>query len=63
MMMEYWPISTTTKTKKQIVSIQKNAKPYSEESLPSNGNAQYVIEVNGGWCDKYGIGAGDVVRF
>lgn len=49
--------------KKQIVSIQKNAKPYSEESLPSNGNAQYVIEVNGGWCDKYGIGAGDVVRF
>ena len=49
--------------KKQIVSIQKNAKPYSEESLPSNGSAQYVIEVNGGWCDKYGIGAGDVVRF
>ncbi|MFN8353152.1 MAG: DUF192 domain-containing protein [Spirosomataceae bacterium] len=49
--------------KKQIVSIVRNAKPYSEESLPSKGNAQYVVEVTGGWCDKYGITEGDLVQF
>lgn len=48
---------------KKIVSIQKNAKPYSEESLPSFGNAQYVVEVNGGYCDKYGIQVGDAITF
>lgn len=48
---------------KKIVSIQKNAKPYSEENLPSFGNAQYVVEVNGGYCDKYGIKVGDSVTF
>lgn len=48
---------------KKIVSIQKNAKPYSEESLPSFGDAQYVVEVNGGYCDKYGIQVGDKVDF
>lgn len=48
---------------KKIVSIQKKAKPYSEESLPSFGNAQYVVEVNGGYCDKYGIQVGDKVDF
>lgn len=48
---------------KKIVSIQKKAKPYSEESLPSYGEAQYVVEVNGGYCDKYGIKVGDIVSF
>jgi uncharacterized membrane protein (UPF0127 family) len=48
---------------KKIVSIQKKAKPYSEESLPSFGNAQYVVEVNGGYCDKYDIQVGDTVVF
>ena len=48
---------------KKIVSIQKKAKPYSEESLPSFGNAQYVVEVNGGYCDKYGIRVGDTIIF
>ena len=48
---------------KKIVSIQKKAKPYSEESLPSFGNAQYVVEVNGGYCDKYGIQVGDTIVF
>ncbi len=48
---------------KKIVSIQKNAKPYSEESLPSLGDAQYVVEVNGGYCDKYGIQVGDIISF
>ena len=48
---------------KRIVSIQKNAKPYSETSLPSEGDAQFVVEVNAGYCDKHGIGKGDKVVF
>ncbi len=48
---------------KKIVSIQKKAKPYSDESLPSFGDAQYVVEVNGGYCDKYGIQVGDAIAF
>jgi uncharacterized membrane protein (UPF0127 family) len=48
---------------KRIVSIQKNAKPYSETSLPSEGDAQYVVEVIAGYCDKHGIGKGDKVVF
>lgn len=48
---------------KKIVSIQKKAKPYSEESLPSFNNAQYVVEVNGGYCDKYDIQIGDTIVF
>lgn len=48
---------------KKIVSIQKKAKPYSEEGLPSFDNAQYVVEVNGGYCDKYGIQIGDSIVF
>lgn len=48
---------------KKIVSIQKNARPYSEENLPSLGPAQYVVEVNAGYADRYGIKAGDAVQF
>jgi hypothetical protein len=48
---------------KKIVSIAKNAKPYSEESLPSEGNAQYVVEVVAGFTDKYGILVGDRITF
>jgi len=48
---------------KKIISIQKRAKPYSEDSLPSFGNVQYVVEVNGGYCDKYGIEVGDTIVF
>jgi uncharacterized protein len=48
---------------KKIVSIQKNAKPYSEESLPSFSSAQYVVEVIGGYCDKYDIKVGDSIVF
>jgi len=48
---------------KKIVSIQKNAKPYSEDGLPSFGAAKYVVEVNGGYCDKYDIQVGDQIVF
>ncbi|MCE7043061.1 DUF192 domain-containing protein [Dyadobacter sp. CY312] len=48
---------------KKIISIQKHTKPFSEESLPSNGVAQYVVEVNAGFSDRNDIKTGDVISF
>ena len=48
---------------KIIVSIQKNTTPLSKQNLPSEGDAQYVIEVNAGFSDTYGLKAGDKVEF
>jgi uncharacterized membrane protein (UPF0127 family) len=41
--------------KKEIVSIAADCKPLSEESVPSIGNAKYVVEVNGGYAAKQGL--------
>jgi uncharacterized membrane protein (UPF0127 family) len=46
-----------------IVSIQENAKPLDETSLPSEGPAQYVLEVNGGLSQKFSIAVGDRMEF
>ncbi|MBC8045577.1 MAG: DUF192 domain-containing protein [Fimbriimonadaceae bacterium] len=48
-------------SKKEIVSIAKDAQPFSEKSLPSAKPAQYVIEVIAGFTEKYNITAGDKV--
>lgn len=48
---------------RQIVSIQKYARPQSEESLPSEGDAQYVVETKAGFCDTYKVQAGDRIAF
>lgn len=48
-------------SKMEIVSIQKNAVPYSEKSLPSIKPALYVVEVNAGYSDKLGIKDGDKI--
>jgi uncharacterized membrane protein (UPF0127 family) len=48
---------------KGIVSVQKYTTPLSEESLPSFQKAQYVLEVNAGFCDKYHIAYGDKIAF
>ncbi len=50
-------------SKMEIVKIFKNTIPFSEKSLPSEKPAIYVVEVNGGYCDKYGIKEGDIIRF
>ena len=42
----------------RVVSIQKNAVPKSTASLPSEGPAEYILEVIGGYCDTYGIDKG-----
>lgn len=47
----------------QVVSIQKNAKPYDKSSLPSAAPAKYVLEVNAGLSDQWGLVAGDVMEF
>ncbi len=48
---------------KMIVSIQKNTTPLSEKSLPSEGQAQFVIEVNAGFTDRYNLVPGDKIDF
>lgn len=41
-----------------IVSIAASTTPFSEKPLPSANPAQFVLEVNGGFCQKHGITAG-----
>jgi uncharacterized membrane protein (UPF0127 family) len=48
---------------KQIVSIQKNAKPMDETSLPSEAPAKYVLEVNAGLSDTWNLEKGDTIEF
>ncbi|MDO7171796.1 DUF192 domain-containing protein [Mariniflexile sp. AS56] len=48
---------------KQIVSFQKNAKPFDETALPSNLPAKYVLEVNAGLADAWLLAVGDGVQF
>jgi hypothetical protein len=45
----------------EIVKIYKNTEPYSEKSLPSGKPSLYVVEVNGGYTDKYGIKEGNKI--
>lgn len=47
----------------KIISFQKNAKPLDETSLPSEGDAQYVFEINGGQADALGMEVGDRMEF
>jgi uncharacterized protein len=48
---------------RQIVTIQKNTNPLSYAQIPSKRNAKYVVEVNSGFCNKYGIAVGDYISF
>lgn len=50
-------------SKKEIIKIHKSTTPFSEKSLPSEKPAIYVVEVNGGFADKYGIKEGDAISF
>jgi len=46
-----------------LVSIQKNTTPRDETSLPSEGPAQYILEVNGGLSDEWGLEKNDKMSF
>ncbi|WP_246067759.1 DUF192 domain-containing protein [Changchengzhania lutea] len=48
---------------KKVVSFQKNAQPLNEDSLPSNVPAQFVLEVNAGLVDTWGISVGDTIDY
>ncbi len=48
---------------KKIVSIAKNTVPLNETSLPSEGIAKYVLEVNAGFSDAYNLQKGDQLNF
>lgn len=47
----------------EIVSIQKNAKPFDKSSLASEAPAKYVLEINAGLSDQWGLEAGDLIEF
>ena len=47
----------------KIVSFQNNAKPMDETSLPSNVNAQFVLEINGGLATQWNLKVGDSISF
>ena len=46
-----------------IVSIARKTTPFSEEVLPAGKPSQFVIEVNGGFCQRHGINEGDRIEF
>ncbi len=45
------------------VSFQENAKPLDETPLPSEGPAQFILEVNAGLVQEWNIEAGDRIDF
>lgn len=48
---------------KQIVSFQENAQPLDEKTLPSKSPAQFVLEVNAGLAEKWGLDVGDKMDY
>lgn len=48
---------------KRIVSFAKNAVPLDESALPSNAPAKYVLEINAGLADRWGLETGDFISF
>ena len=46
-----------------IQSISKYVQPMRTETIPSNGPAQFVLEVEAGFSDTVGILEGDLVAF
>lgn len=47
----------------EIVGIHKNAQPFSETSLPSDALALYVLEINAGLSDQWGLAIGDKIEW
>lgn len=48
---------------REIVNIQENAQPLDPTSLPSDGPAQYVLEINAGLSEQWGLDTGDTVSW
>lgn len=41
-----------------VINVQKNAKPYDRTNYPATAPYRYVLEVNGGSADKWGVEEG-----
>jgi uncharacterized protein len=50
-------------TNNEIVTIHKNTRVLSDSSYPSSAPAVYVVEVVGGFTDKYNISEGDKISW
>jgi uncharacterized membrane protein (UPF0127 family) len=46
----------------RIVGIVENAEPLTTTSRRVEDESKYVLEVNGGWCSRHGVTAGDRLR-
>jgi uncharacterized membrane protein (UPF0127 family) len=46
-----------------VTGIVANAEPFSERQLSAGGDAQFVLEVNGGYARRHGIAPGDRLEF
>ncbi len=47
----------------RVLGIVANAEPFSDRPVGVAGDSEYVLEVNGGFCAKNGITAGDRLDF
>lgn len=50
-------------SKQKIVSFAENAQPLDETTLPSQVPAQYVLEINAGLSEEWGLDIGDSVSW
>jgi hypothetical protein len=46
----------------RVLNVIAEAEPFSEEILPSEGEALAVLEINGGLAGRYGLGPGAEAR-
>ncbi len=46
-----------------ILGIVRNAVPETDDPRGVPGESQYVLEVNGGWCQRHNVNADDRVEF
>ena len=56
-------MTTDVDSELNIITLHANTQPFSKESVNSSAEAQYVVEVNGGFCAKYGVKEGDKISF
>jgi len=47
----------------EIITIRKNTKPFSDDSYSASAMTLFVLEVNAGFTDKYGIKEGDMMSW